>query len=174
MSRAAQNQLDRRVARTRKLIFDAFFALVQKHRFDEIKTQVIVEAAGIGKSTFYEHFSDKNDLLQKSLEGPFLVLARSGNDLEGATSVLTHFWERRALARIILSGPTRSVAVACMTQVVMGEFPISSRQDHAITISRASGFVALLAEWVTGKLALDAESLAQVIAQEMESLRRPG
>lgn len=171
MRRAPQTRPDRRVERTQTLILDAFFRLVQACRFDELKTSEIIEAAGIGKSTFYEHFSDKNDLLKKSLEGPFLVLARSRKDTDAAIRVLTHFWERRSLSRVILSGQTRSVVVSCMASALRTEYPIASKTDYAMIISRASGLIAVLAEWFSGCLDMNAKDLANLIVRETETLQ---
>ncbi len=53
---------DVRVMRTLKKIEDAFFCLLQKEDYKEIKLQDIYEIAGINRSTFYRHFKDKDDL----------------------------------------------------------------------------------------------------------------
>lgn len=54
---------DVRVIRTLKKIEDAFFHLLQKEDYKEIKLQDIYEIAGINRSTFYRHFKDKEDLV---------------------------------------------------------------------------------------------------------------
>ena len=54
---------DRRAQRTQNLIFSAFADFVQSKRYDRFSVTDIIERAGVGRSTFYDHFSDKNDVL---------------------------------------------------------------------------------------------------------------
>lgn len=54
---------DRRTQRTRQLLLNAFTTLLQEQRYDEITVQDIVDRANVGRSTFYAHFMDKDDLL---------------------------------------------------------------------------------------------------------------
>jgi len=77
------NKLDRRVRRTRDRLGDALIALMQEKPFDEIKVQDVLDRAGVGRSTFYEHFKDKDDLLvsdaDEFFEGMATLLARRGD-----------------------------------------------------------------------------------------------
>lgn len=54
---------DRRVGRTQQLLIDALLELVQEKRYDKITVQDILDRANVGRSTFYAHFHDKDDLL---------------------------------------------------------------------------------------------------------------
>lgn len=57
------NEGDRRVRRTRTTLNDALIALLHERRYDDITVQDILDRANIGRSTFYSHFYDKDDLL---------------------------------------------------------------------------------------------------------------
>lgn len=59
---------DRRVLQTREALGDALIALIQIQPFDEITVQQVLDRAGVGRSTFYAHYSDKNDLLLSDFE----------------------------------------------------------------------------------------------------------
>lgn len=54
---------DRRVQRTRNTLFDAFVDLMIEKGYEAITIQDIVDYANIGRSTFYLHFTDKEQLL---------------------------------------------------------------------------------------------------------------
>jgi AcrR family transcriptional regulator len=59
---------DRRVARTRNLLQDALVSLIVEKGYDAITVQDILDKADVGRSTFYAHFLDKQDLLMGGLE----------------------------------------------------------------------------------------------------------
>lgn len=56
---------DLRVVRTKKLIKEAMLKLIQEKGFDAITIQDIAEEALINRATFYLHYQDKYDLLEK-------------------------------------------------------------------------------------------------------------
>ena len=53
----------------------AFFSLVLSQRYHEIRVGDVLVRSGVSRSTFYEHFRNKDELLAASLEGPFQTLA---------------------------------------------------------------------------------------------------
>jgi AcrR family transcriptional regulator len=53
---------DRRVVRTRDVLGDALVALIREKPFESITVQHVLDRAGVSRSTFYEHYEDKNDL----------------------------------------------------------------------------------------------------------------
>ncbi len=55
-------KLDRRARRTRDLLGDALVDLMHEKRFEDITVQHVLDRAEVGRSTFYAHYSDKNDL----------------------------------------------------------------------------------------------------------------
>ncbi len=55
--------VDRRVQRTRKSLHEALMALVLEVSYDTITVQQILDRANVGRSTFYTHFQDKDELL---------------------------------------------------------------------------------------------------------------
>lgn len=61
------NASDPRVRRTRKLIQDAFGALMTEKGFHSITVQDIAERATVNRATFYAHFADKYALLEQSV-----------------------------------------------------------------------------------------------------------
>ena len=60
---------DRRTRRTRNKVNDAFVDLIQEKRFDDITVQNLIDRAGVGRSTFYSHFRDKEDAFEHQWQG---------------------------------------------------------------------------------------------------------
>jgi AcrR family transcriptional regulator len=54
---------DRRSQRTRQSLSTALFELMLEQRYDDITVQDIIDRANVGRSTFYAHYLDKEDLL---------------------------------------------------------------------------------------------------------------
>ena len=63
-----QNVPDRRVQRTRKLLQDALIELVSEKGYESVKIWEILDKANVGRSTFYAHFQDKDQLLHSILD----------------------------------------------------------------------------------------------------------
>jgi AcrR family transcriptional regulator len=53
---------DRRVQRTRELLQQALIALIRERGYDPITVQDIVDRANVGRTTFYLHYTSKDDL----------------------------------------------------------------------------------------------------------------
>ena len=66
---------DARVRRTRDALGDALIALMQEKPFDTIKVQDVLDRAHVSRSTFYAHYSDKDDLLMSDSEEFFEALS---------------------------------------------------------------------------------------------------
>ena len=58
---------DRRVAKTRRSLHDALARLVREKTYDTISVKEILDRANVGRSTFYTHFDDKDELLASVL-----------------------------------------------------------------------------------------------------------
>lgn len=100
---------DRRVRRTRQALQRAMLELILEKGFEATHVAEITERADVGRSTFYAHYADKEDLLQGSIEelGHFLrghleaALERSDAESHPALAfcrpMLEHAAENRAL-----------------------------------------------------------------------------
>jgi AcrR family transcriptional regulator len=63
MTKVSKKFTDPRVARTRKMLRSALFALLEEKHFDAITVLEITERAELNAATFYLHYDDKWDLL---------------------------------------------------------------------------------------------------------------
>jgi AcrR family transcriptional regulator len=67
-ARLKHRKLDARSRRTRMLLGEALLRLIMEKPIEEVTVQEVLNRAGVGRSTFYLHFRDKNDLLLSQLE----------------------------------------------------------------------------------------------------------
>ena len=63
----AQPRPDRRVGRTRKALKEALTDLILERGYEGVTVQDVIDRADVGRSTFYAHFVDKDDLLMAIL-----------------------------------------------------------------------------------------------------------
>lgn len=59
----SENEEDRRTRRTREALIHALLDLIEHKHYDQISVQDIAQQANIGRSTFYDHYENKDALL---------------------------------------------------------------------------------------------------------------
>ncbi len=73
-----QDKQDRRSRRTRQLVSSAMLELLNEKRYEAITVQDILDRSGVGRSTFYSHYYDKDDvhaaMMEQMLDGMSLHL----------------------------------------------------------------------------------------------------
>jgi AcrR family transcriptional regulator len=58
---------DRRIQKTRDLLHRALAALIREKPYDSISVKEILDRADVGRSTFYTHYRDKDELLVSAI-----------------------------------------------------------------------------------------------------------
>lgn len=95
----------RQLSSTEITVVEAFRTLAIERRYGAIRVTDIIDRASVGKSTFYEHFQGKDDVLLTAMRPILLVLATAASGRAARSyvrPVIEHFWERRSVARPIL------------------------------------------------------------------------
>jgi AcrR family transcriptional regulator len=102
---------DRRSQRTRQSLRDALAELMLEKRFDDITVQDILDRANIGRSTFYAHYTDKEQLLLSAIERVIHQLddytTEMGNQHNGllpSLELFRHVQQHRRLMRAFVWG----------------------------------------------------------------------
>jgi AcrR family transcriptional regulator len=83
-----QNKTDRRSLRTRQLLSTALVELMLRKRYDEITVQDIIDQANVGRSTFYSHYLDKEDLLESGFASVLDEFSRPSGQLAGGAATV--------------------------------------------------------------------------------------
>ena len=63
-----KQKTDRRILRTRDRLGDALIELIQEKPFDSVTVQDVLDRASVARSTFYQHYSDKDDLFLSDVD----------------------------------------------------------------------------------------------------------
>jgi AcrR family transcriptional regulator len=66
--RQQRRKPDQRIRRTCERLGSALIALIQERPIDDVTVQNVLDRAAVGRSTFYVHYRDKDDLLLSQLE----------------------------------------------------------------------------------------------------------
>jgi AcrR family transcriptional regulator len=166
---------DRRVQRTRSALLQAFSSLLlEPRRYDQIKVGDIVEHANVGRSTFYEHFKNKDEVLAESIRGPFRPFAHSVDAGVGASSLypmLEHFWLNRDQARGIFGGGTRRKVTRILASMIQTQLNArAARRTSAdalrirlAALALAEAQIGTIAAWLNGEIACGKPVIAEVL-----------
>ncbi|WP_375598526.1 TetR/AcrR family transcriptional regulator [Devosia sp. Naph2] len=111
----ADGLIDRRVRRTRQTLHETLMRLTVERGYDEVTVADIAAAADVGRSTFYAHFTDKDDLLRSAVGTLRCALmqqhAAAGIDGGGPDRILgfsqfmtAHLAEQRILYKALMRG----------------------------------------------------------------------
>ena len=168
---------DRRVSRTRRSIDVAFLTLLQRRGYEAVAVSDIVREADIGRATFYEHYTSKDDLLRAQLRH-VATLLRAGpgrRELLDATPLFAHVRDVPMLYRLI-AGRSAAARSLRILQEVMQERVALVLDDHVragaslrapLTPAIASrvvvaGLSALLAWWTETGMAATSDEMQQL------------
>lgn len=114
--------MDVRIVRTRRRLQQALFELAQERRIDHISVSDIAERAGVNRTTFYQHYSDRETLLADAMdlitEEADVTLDHIDIDLESAdpppvlVKFLQHIDRHAGLYRQVFTEPGYGVVLA--------------------------------------------------------------
>ncbi|MEM0912773.1 MAG: TetR/AcrR family transcriptional regulator [Pseudomonadota bacterium] len=174
-------QADRRIQKTLNALREAFFELVLSHSYDEIKVSDIIEKADVGRSTFYQHYKSKDELLAVSLHYPLTVLVQSADINEDELiKLMAHFWENRRFAPRIFAGNARRQVVIALTNLHVSSLEKHCKQqgiNPKIPTSMAAHQLAeaqlvVVIDWLLGKGSCSNETMAKHLVDITKAMRK--
>ena len=162
----------KRSEKTRRYIMSAFTRLVFARGFEHVSVLDVVAEADVARSTFYEHFSGKEDVLRAAMANLFIVMAEcfpSDTQPPELNPVLGHLWDNRRLTDAIFSGAPRVILArahgerieAHLRDMNQGEPLALSYRLAAIHL--AEGQIALVENWLRGRAFCETADLAQAL-----------
>ncbi len=148
--------MDRRQRKTRTAIFQAFTDLLEQKTYSALTVQDIIDAADIGRSTFYAHFETKDELLKAMCTEIFAhvfseeIMQEAHHDFsdrdsfkDRLTHILCHLQEKQQSIRGIFSGECGEIFMRYFREYLFqvfdrhlpddGEVPRAYRLNHAVS-----------------------------------------
>jgi len=167
---------DRRVQRTRRLLHKALMSLILEKKYESITVQEILDRADVGRSTFYMHFQDKDELLFDGFQ--YLQSFLESSQANSGTSppnpyeriigfslpMFEHAQEYRRVNRALLGSNAEAVVRRRIHSVLAGivsrelNLELQSRKRASIPVSPdllthflVSSYTSVLAWWLNSR-----------------------
>ncbi len=115
--------MDRRTLRTRQALHQALIRLVLDRGYDQITVADIAEAANVGRSTFYAHFTDKDDLLRHGISYLSAMLKEPPDEESGGPLGFSRFLteplkDRKKLQRALMQSSAGSIVIGSLREAI--------------------------------------------------------
>lgn len=152
----------------REAILAAFRDIVLESGYDAVRVLDVVQRSGVARSTFYEYFQSREDLLLDSLRAPLQMLAQLAGpmpDTRRTTAALEHFAQNRTLANSILEGPS-APAVRRLLAAMISD---AAQRRPRFAEAAAGAQLAVVSSWLDGRDIRPAAEVA-IALREITSL----
>jgi len=162
----SEKKTDARVRRTRDALGDALVALMQEKPFETITVQDVLDRAHVGRSTFYSHYSDKDDLLMSDADDFYervsMGLSAMGDKSDRVFPV-KEFFSHIAEARRFVNALLSSGKMQENMELARGHFArgierrlselergqsIPEKERSAVAFAHAGALLSLMTWWV--------------------------
>lgn len=175
--------MDRRVVRTRRTLQHALLTLMLKKGYDAITVEEICAEANVGRSTFYAHFTSKDELKRGGLDEHLrkMLLERQkkaksapGVDKRARFAFALYFFEHASehldLYRALVAKGGVTTTIAMMRQIItdlvrrelVDTAPPDGAPREAVVQFAVGAFMALLTWWLDGGARLSAERMDEI------------
>jgi AcrR family transcriptional regulator len=167
---------DRRAVRTRRSLRTALVALILERGWEKVTVSDVCERADVGRSTFYTHYVDKEDLLLSGFEDLRKSLRAMPRDasrpLGFARGLIEHAREHEKLFRAAVgkrSGQLhhkrfRELVIRLVDEDLEPHVPAGPRRS-ATARYVAGAFIELLTWWLESRNPLTAAELEELVTQ---------
>jgi AcrR family transcriptional regulator len=181
----AAKEADRRVRRTRRALQDALGELIVEKGYGSVTVQDILDRADVGRSTFYTHFRDKDQLLLSGFERlvPMLEQHRVGA-LDGSAvmddmpvAFLRHVAEQHRVFKALFGNPAGNMLLSHVQEYlanyareVMGARLAGSEPAVPLEVAAnfvAGSFLAMVGWWVQNDMPYSAEEMSVMLGKLM-------
>jgi AcrR family transcriptional regulator len=183
---------DRRIQKTRKALHEALITLMMQKKYEWIAVQDILDHANVGRSTFYMHYRDKDELLLDGLNYLWETLrqaqtAASGSG-KGKEAVIgfslawfQHTFEHRNIFKLIVGSQAWEIVRRRMEEMLIQliqdqarhrykKKPSSDRSFELFVYFLGTGFLSVMTWWLNQKNPVSPEQIDTLFRQMMQPI----
>ena len=169
-----QDKNDRRSQRTRQALGDAFVELLMEKGYDALSIKDVIERANVGRSTFYSHYADKDELFVGQLDRLMDLLSQhipqehtEGNPFFPSLGLFQHIKQQQKLYRILAWGSGVDVLTKhlqkSMTEKIEQRL-LASGQVYEVPVPvianfLSGSFLSLVTWWLDNKMTHSPEQM---------------
>ena len=169
---------NRSQSKARTALIAAFNQLVLAKPYAEFHISDVIKLADVSRSTFYEHFRSKDDILRLCLThvlGPLAKAGFSGSDLEQLEMVLEHFQEFEEQTSVYLNGPAATVVTQRLAELIeplldAERDPSTAFPNRLLASQIAASTIGLVASWMNHSPRETADCIARQLQQTARAL----
>jgi AcrR family transcriptional regulator len=179
-------KLDRRIQKTRKLLVDSLLDLILEKGYDDVTIQDIIDRANVGRSTFYAHFENKEQLLignDKFKELLSQSLEKSSNAEIDLLNIYQHVEEHHKLAKVFFGKKSGDIIKDhfhnMFAHIIKDYFKkrinrekLEKQMEPLIIEASASAMCSLLFNWVSNDMPFTAQEMATKGREILNSIFR--
>ena len=173
---------DLRVIKTKENIKKSMLHLLKKYAFKDITISMLVDECRINKTTFYRHYSDKYDLIEKISKDYISLFSKASSNFENGINVhnidcLIQFFDDNKDELLILESKILPINIfedmhAIMTLDLCTYFKKSINQDDLIKLyaSLISNNILTTIKWYhKNYLNFERNQIIQIVLQTVET-----
>lgn len=173
---------DRRVKRTKRVLRECLFNLLEEKSIDEITVKELTEAADVNRSTFYFYYNDINDMMMQIQNEIFEVFEESVMSKEGKFITTEDFRdyilrfllfckEYEKICKFVISNDpnnflSKKIKKALLTKIPDSEkvFPEDEPKRY-LTCFGLSAMWETVIQWMYDGMKVEPEKMAQFLSQ---------
>jgi AcrR family transcriptional regulator len=146
---------DRRVRKTVNAIDSAFTKLFFERGLGGFSVSELIAAADIARSTFYKHYSSKEDVLcalMAPMLRPIALCAWNEEAPEPLVPISRHLWENRRKGTPIFEEPAKSALTRQLADLIETQRPPEAETpSRFVSMSLSRSAFGMLEEWQSGR-----------------------
>ena len=174
MTKKEKKPVDRRIQKTRQSLFNALMDLILEKGYEAVTIQDIIDQANVGRSTFYAHFENKDQLLYGSHQALNHLLFSTEDTTEEIDflALYAHAQEHSHVAKAMLGKKGGELVIGyfrdAMAHKILNEMKRRAEKSEeqqtmlAFTAeATAAALVRLLTCWLDQDMPFTAEEMAE-------------
>lgn len=172
---------DRRVKRTKRILRECLFKLLDKKTIDQITVKELTEAADVNRSTFYFYYKDINDMMIQIQDEIFSVFEQTVYDSQAKFVTVQDFTnycirfllfckEHENICKFVITNDPNNNLTKKIKKSIFQHIPDSTKvfpeddPKRYLTIFALSAMWETIIQWMYDGMKADAEEMAKFMA----------